>query len=185
MLGCGPSEEEVARRAAEETARAEAVRLAAREASARVAAEGFPTRQEGIEQRLNDLEGLINDEAWVTALNDGEALQRELSSLFRSSIAETPEVVSIRTRLDDALGVARKEENVLRRQATEQAAQVPSPQQYAIETIKTYPEVLDAAISRDGQDFRLALIVPAKALFMTVWRPSTRSAENSYGIRQG
>ena len=25
----------------------------------------------------------------------------------------------------------------------------------------------------------------AKALFMTVWRPSTRSAENSYGIRQG
>ena len=30
----------------------------------------------------------------------------------------------------------------------------------AIETIKNYPEVLDAAISRDGQDFRLALIVP-------------------------
>ena len=25
----------------------------------------------------------------------------------------------------------------------------------------------------------------AKALFMTVWRPSTRSAENSCGIRQG
>ena len=24
-----------------------------------------------------------------------------------------------------------------------------------------------------------------KALFMTVWRPRTRSAENSYGIRQG
>ena len=24
-----------------------------------------------------------------------------------------------------------------------------------------------------------------KALFMTVWRPSTRSAENSCGIRQG
>ena len=27
--------------------------------------------------------------------------------------------------------------------------------------------------------------VSPKALFMTVWRPSTRSAENSYGIRQG
>ena len=26
---------------------------------------------------------------------------------------------------------------------------------------------------------------PTKALFMTVWRPSTRSAENSCGIRQG
>ena len=25
----------------------------------------------------------------------------------------------------------------------------------------------------------------SKALFMTVWRPSTRSAENSCGIRQG
>ena len=29
------------------------------------------------------------------------------------------------------------------------------------------------------------LIVLPKALFMTVWRPSTRSAENSCGIRQG
>ena len=28
-------------------------------------------------------------------------------------------------------------------------------------------------------------LLPAKALFMTVWRPSTRSAENSCGIRQG
>ena len=149
-LGCGPSEEEIARRAAEEAARAEAIRLAAREASARVAAEGFPTRQEGIEQRLSDLEGLINDEAWVTALNDGEALQRELSSLFQSAIAETPEVTAIRTRLDDALLIARREENVLRRQATERAAQVPSPRQYAIETIKSYPEVLDAAISQEG-----------------------------------
>ena len=27
--------------------------------------------------------------------------------------------------------------------------------------------------------------VDDKALFMTVWRPSTRSAENSCGIRQG
>ena len=26
---------------------------------------------------------------------------------------------------------------------------------------------------------------PSKALFMTVWRPSTRSAEHSCGIRQG
>ena len=29
------------------------------------------------------------------------------------------------------------------------------------------------------------LFTPPKALFMTVWRPSTRSAENSCGIRQG
>ena len=28
-------------------------------------------------------------------------------------------------------------------------------------------------------------LLAAKALFMTVWRPSTRSAENSCGIRQG
>ena len=28
-------------------------------------------------------------------------------------------------------------------------------------------------------------LVQAKAFFMTVWRPSTRSAENSCGIRQG
>ena len=28
-------------------------------------------------------------------------------------------------------------------------------------------------------------IPPSKALFMTVWRPSTRSAENSCGMRQG
>ena len=31
----------------------------------------------------------------------------------------------------------------------------------------------------------IAVDVYAKALFMTVWRPSTRSAEHSCGIRQG
>ena len=160
-LGCSPSEEEVARPAAEEEARtAETIRDAL-EANALAAEESFPTRRDDFEQRLDELEGLINDEEWGEAKSHGEALQQELLPLFRSSIAEASEVVSIRTRLDDALGVARKEENVLRRQATEQAAQVPSPQQYAIETIKSYPEVLDAAISQDGQDFRLALIVPA------------------------
>ena len=100
---------------------AEDARLAAAEERARLAAESFPTRREDFEQRLDELEGIINDEAWVRAKNDGEALQQELLPLFRSSISETPEVVSIRTRLDDALGVARKEENVLRRQATERA----------------------------------------------------------------
>ena len=153
-------------RRATETARTEEARRAelisaAREANALAAEESFPTRRDDFEQRLDELEELINNEEWVEAKSRGEALQQELVPLFRSSIAETPEVVSIRTRLNDALGVARKEENVLRRQATEQAAQTPSPQQLAIETIKNYPEVLDAAISRDGQDFRLALIVPA------------------------
>ena len=33
------------------------------------------------------------------------------------------------------------------------------------------------------QDWKKKLV--AKALFMTVWRPSTRSAENSCGMRQG
>ena len=32
---------------------------------------------------------------------------------------------------------------------------------------------------------RSACLPRAKALFMTVWRPSTRSAEHSCGIRQG
>ena len=121
--------EEEARRIVAEVAQAEArlaedARLAAAEERARLAAESFPTRREGFEQRLDELEGIINDEAWVRAKNDGEALQQELLPLFRSSISETPEVVSIRTRLDDALGVARKEERALQRatQASEALA---------------------------------------------------------------
>ena len=161
MLGCGVSDEEIARRASEEKSRQDELVRNAREASVLVAERDFPTRREGIEQRLDTIDSLIDGEAWVNALQNSEALQQELLPLFRSSIAETPEVVSIRTRLNDVLGVARKGENVSRRQATEQAAQTPSPQQLAIETIKSYPEVLDAAISQDGQDFRLALIVPA------------------------
>ena len=112
-------------RLAEDEARlAEDARLAAAEERARLAAESFPTRREDLEQRLDELEGIINDEAWVRAKNDGEALQQELSPLFRSSIADTPEVTSIRTRLDDALGVARKEERALPRptQASEALA---------------------------------------------------------------
>ena len=35
----------------------------------------------------------------------------------------------------------------------------------------------------EGDDATETLLF--KALFMTVWRPSTRSAENSCGIRQG
>ena len=33
--------------------------------------------------------------------------------------------------------------------------------------------------------YTTSTVKTAKALFMTVWRPSTRSAEHSYGIRQG
>ena len=44
-------------------------------------------------------------------------------------------------------------------------------------------------LEEDGPDTWETLIAPcgtrAKALFMTVWRPSTRSAENGCGIRQG
>ena len=36
-----------------------------------------------------------------------------------------------------------------------------------------------------GSTKRTALMTWSKALFMTVWWPSTRSAENSCGIRQG
>ena len=36
-----------------------------------------------------------------------------------------------------------------------------------------------------GAEYVEYVDVATKALFMTVWRPSTRSAENSCGIRQG
>ena len=35
------------------------------------------------------------------------------------------------------------------------------------------------------QGFANVSLLSSRALFMTVWRPSTRSAENSCGIRQG
>ena len=35
------------------------------------------------------------------------------------------------------------------------------------------------------EDLNRFQVYVSKALFMTVWRPSTRSAENSCGIRQG
>ena len=46
-----------------------------------------------------------------------------------------------------------------------------------------YDVILDLAAHRSIFDCKRAL--SPKALFMTVWRPSTRSAENSCGIRQG
>ncbi len=110
-------EAQEARRARDvaEQGRLESAASAAHEASGLVAERDFPTRQEGIEQRLDTIDSLIDGEAWVNALKNGEALQQELLPLFRSSLADAPEVVSIRTRLDDALRIARREENVLRR----------------------------------------------------------------------
>ena len=115
MLGCAVSDEEIARRASEEKSRHDELVRNAREASALVAERDFPTSREGIEQRLDTIDSLIDGEAWVNALKNGEALQQELLPLFGSSLADAPEVVSIRTRLDDALRIARREENVLRR----------------------------------------------------------------------
>ena len=85
---------------------AEDARRAASEESARVAAERFPTRREEFEQRLSDLKALTDDAAWNEALRDGGALQRELLPLFRSSVAQTPEVASIRSRLNGLLAFA-------------------------------------------------------------------------------
>ena len=134
-------------RLAEDEARlAEDARLAAVEERARLAAESFPTRREEFEQRLGELEGLVNDEAWSRAKNDGEALQQELLPLFRSSISETPEVVSIRTRLDDALGVARKEERALPR-----PTQLPEPERRRI--FRLLVECQDRATARAETEF--------------------------------
>ncbi len=108
-------EEAETRLAAEATAEAtqaearlaEDARRAASEESARVAAESFPTRREEFEQRLTDLKALTDDDAWNDTLRDGGALQQELLPLFRSSVAQTPEVVSIRSRLNDLLALAK------------------------------------------------------------------------------
>ncbi len=145
------AETRLAAEAAAEAAQAEArlaedARLAAVEERARLAAESFPTRREEFEQRLGELEGLVNDEAWSRAKNDGEALQQELLPLFRSSISETPEVVSIRTRLDDALGVARKEERALPR-----PTQLPEPERRRI--FRLLVECQDRATARAETEF--------------------------------
>ena len=58
---------------------------------------------------------LAERENWTEALHTGDAMQRDLSPLFRSSIGDTPEVVAIRTRLDELLARVRQEENVIRR----------------------------------------------------------------------
>ena len=109
----GEHEEEARRIVAEvaqdEARLAEDARLAAAEESARVAAESFPTRREEFEQRLSDLKALTDDAAWDDALRDGGVLQQELSPLFRSSVAQTPEVVSIRSRLNGLLALAKNQ----------------------------------------------------------------------------
>ena len=87
----------------------EDARLAAAEERARLAAESFPTRREGFEQRLSDLKALTDDAAWDDALRNGGVLQQELSPLFRSSVAQTPEVVSIRSRLNGLLALAKNQ----------------------------------------------------------------------------
>ena len=120
------------------------------------AAEEFPTRQEDVERRLSELEELVNDEAWVRAKNDGDALQRELLPLFRSSIADAPEVTSIRTRLDDPLAVARTEENVLRQlegRRQQEAARSTwhvSTRSNALDDSTMYMAILDASTGVGG-----------------------------------
>lgn len=71
--------------------------------------------RDDIHKRLDDVAALAERESWTEALHTGDAMQRDLSPLFRSSVGDTPEVVAIRTRLDELLARARQEENVIRR----------------------------------------------------------------------
>lgn len=83
------------------------------------AASSFVGSQAAIEERLTALEALADQERWENALATGQALQRDLRPLFQSSIANTPDVVAIRSRLEGLLEVSRAQKNVVRRQREE------------------------------------------------------------------
>lgn len=61
---------------------------------------------------------LVDEEQWTRAQNVGRTLRVVLTPLFQSSIANTPEVVAIRSRLDGLLELSRTRENVSRRNNT-------------------------------------------------------------------
>ena len=84
------------------------------------AASRFETERGRIDARLTRLASLTEADRWTEALRAGEEIQRDLGPLFRSSIAQTPDVSAVRARLDDLLATARKMENLARRQKARQ-----------------------------------------------------------------
>ena len=117
VVNCGPDPSSSANPAAiQQHQHAEAASIARQRAEdAAIAAGRFDSSRDDIHKRLDGVANLAERESWTQALQTGDAMQRDLRPLFRSSIADTPEVVTIRTRLDALLARARQEENVIRR----------------------------------------------------------------------
>ena len=77
-----------------------------------------------IAARLDQIEALGAAKNWTAMLQAGEAIQRDLRFLFQSSIADAPEVSAIRQRLEGLLALARKNENLVRRNREPRAGSV-------------------------------------------------------------
>ena len=108
LVNCGPdpsssADPSVNPAAIQQRQQAEAASIAQQRAQYRAqdAASRFDSSRDDIHKRLDDVAALAERESWTEALHTGDAMQRDLSPLFRSSIGDTQEVVAIRTRLDE------------------------------------------------------------------------------------